>query len=111
MRAVDCGLADALVVVQAAEQRVPIKSVAAYYQTNPIVVISPKDKPIIEPRQLLGIKLGSKKGSATYQSLIALLTANNIQLEGLTLVDIGCGGAPRLGRQLDAMIAFRTREP
>ena len=111
IRAVDCALADALVVVQAAEQRVPIKSVAAYYQTNPIVVISPKDKPIIEPRQLLGIKLGSKKGSATYQGLIALLTANNIRLEDLTLVDIGFGVAPLLVRQVDAMMGFATSEP
>jgi NitT/TauT family transport system substrate-binding protein len=111
IRAVDCALADALVVVQAAEQRVPIKSVAAYYQTNPIVVISPKDKPITEPRQLLGIKLGSKKGSATYQGLIALLTANNMRLEDLTLVDIGFGVAPLLVRQVDAMMGFATSEP
>jgi NitT/TauT family transport system substrate-binding protein len=110
--AVDCALADALVVVQAAEQRVPIKSIAAYYQTNPIVLISPKDKPITEPRQLLGgIKLGSKKGSATYQGLIALLTANNMRLEDIKLVDIGFGVAPLLVRQVDAMMGFATSEP
>src|ERR1051325_4812324 len=80
---VDCALADSLVVVQAAEQRVPLKSIAAYYQTNPIVVVSPKSKPVTEPKQLLGIKIGSKKGSATYQGLIALLTANNMKLEDL----------------------------
>jgi NitT/TauT family transport system substrate-binding protein len=109
--AVDCALADSLVVVQAAEQRVPLKSIAAYYQTNPIVVISPKDKPITVPRQLLGIKLGSKKGSATYQGLIALLTANNMRLEDIRLVDIGFGVAPLLVRQVDAMMGFATSEP
>jgi NitT/TauT family transport system substrate-binding protein len=110
--AVDCALADALVVVQAAEQRVPIKSIAAYYQTNPIVLMSPKEKPITEPRQLLsGIKLGTKKGSATYQGLIALLTANNIRLEDIKLVDIGFGVAPLLVGQVDAMMGFATSEP
>jgi NitT/TauT family transport system substrate-binding protein len=109
--AVDCALADALVVVQAAEQRVPLKSVAAYYQTNPIVVASPKTKPITEPKQLIGIKLGSKKGSATYQGLIALLTANNMRLEDIKLVDIGFGVAPLLVGQVDALMGFATSEP
>lgn len=109
--AVDCALADSLVVVQAAEQRVPLKAIAAYYQTNPIVVISPKDKPIAEPRQLIGIKLGSKKGSATYQGLIALISANNMRLADIRLVDIGFGVAPLLVRQVDAMVGFATSEP
>ena len=108
---VDCALADSLVVVQAAEQRVPLKSIAAYYQTNPIVVISPKSKPITDPKQLLGIKLGSKKGSSTYQGLIALLTANNLRIEDIKLVDIGFGVAPLLVGQVDALMGFATSEP
>jgi NitT/TauT family transport system substrate-binding protein len=99
------------VVVQAAEQRVPLKSIAAYYQTNPIVVASPKTKPITEPKQLIGIKLGSKKGSATYQGLIALLAANNMRLEDIKLVDIGFGVAPLLVGQVDALMGFATSEP
>ena len=60
-KAVEFGLVDALVLVQGAQQRVPAKSIAAYYQRTPIVLISPKEKPVTDPRQLLeGIKLGSK---------------------------------------------------
>jgi hypothetical protein len=40
------------------------------------------------------VKLGIKKGSATYQGLIALLSANNIPIERIKLVDVGVGVAP-----------------
>ena len=73
-KAVDFALVDALVLVQGAEQRVPVKAVAVYYERSPIVLMSPKAKPITDVKQLLGdVKLGSKKGSATYQGLVALL--------------------------------------
>jgi NitT/TauT family transport system substrate-binding protein len=109
---VDFGLVDALVLVQAAQQRVPVKSIAAYYQRSPIVVISPKDKPVTSPQQLLsGIKLGSKKGSATYQGLVAFLAANNMQIEQIKMVDIGFGVAPLLVKQVDAIMGFSMNEP
>jgi NitT/TauT family transport system substrate-binding protein len=109
---VEFGLADALVLVQAAQQRVPAKSIAAYYQRSPIVLISPKDRPITNPRQLLdGVKLGIKKGSATYQGLIALLSANNVPIEQIRLVDVGIGVTPLLVRQVDAVMGFSMDEP
>jgi NitT/TauT family transport system substrate-binding protein len=109
---VDFGLVDALVLVQAAQQRVPIKSIAAYYQRSPIVLISPKDKPVTNPKQLLsGIKLGSKKGSATYQGLVAFLAANDMQVEQIKMVDIGFGVAPLLVKQVDAIMGFSMNEP
>jgi NitT/TauT family transport system substrate-binding protein len=109
--AIEFGLADALVLTQAAQQRVPLKAVAAYYLRTPIAVISPKAKPITLPSQLTGgIKLGSKKGSATFQGLIALLSANNIPLEQVKLVDIGFGVAPLLVGQVDALMGFTTSE-
>src|SRR5216684_2413915 len=51
-KAVEFGVADALVLVQAAEQRVPLTAVAAYYQRTPIVVLSPRSKPVTDPQQL-----------------------------------------------------------
>ncbi len=111
-RAVDVALVDALVLVQAAEQRVPVKSLAAYYQRTPICLMSPKAKPVTSVQQLLGdVKLGSKKGSATYQGLIALLGANNIKLESIKLVDIGFGVQPLLVKQVDAIMGFTMNEP
>ena len=111
-KAVEFGVADALVLVQAAEQRVPLTTVAAYYQRSPIVVLSPRSKPITDPQQLTqGVKLGSKKGSATFQGLRAFLAANDIPLEKVTLVDIGFGVQPLLVKQVDAMMGFSMNEP
>jgi ABC-type nitrate/sulfonate/bicarbonate transport system substrate-binding protein len=111
-KAVEFGLVDALVLLQGAQQRVPAKSIAAYYQRTPIVLISPKAKPITDPRQLLeGVKLGSKKGSATFQGLVALLSANGMQLEQIKLVDIGFGVQPLLVKQVDALMGFSMNEP
>ena len=111
-KAVEFGIADALVLVQAAEQRVPLTAVAAYYQHTPIVVLSPRSKPVTDPRQLTqGVKLGSKKGSATFQGLTAFLAANDIPLEKVTLIDIGFGVQPLLVKQVDAMMGFSMNEP
>jgi NitT/TauT family transport system substrate-binding protein len=110
--AIQFGVADALVLVQAAEQRVPLTAIAAYYQRTPIVVISPQAKPITDPLQLThGVKLGSKKGSATFQGLTAMLAANNIPMEKLSLVDIGFGVQPLLVKQVDAIMGFSMNEP
>jgi NitT/TauT family transport system substrate-binding protein len=63
-------------------------------------------------QQLLGdVKLGSKKGSSTYQGLVALLGVNNIKLEQIKLVDIGFGVAPLLVKQVDAIMGFTMNEP
>jgi NitT/TauT family transport system substrate-binding protein len=111
-KAVEFGIADALVLVQAAEQRVPLTAVAAYYQRTPIVVLSPRSKPVTDPRQLTqGVKLGSKKGSATFQGLTAFLAANDIPMDKVTLVDIGFGVQPLLVKQVDAMMGFSMNEP
>jgi NitT/TauT family transport system substrate-binding protein len=109
---VELGLVDALVLVQGAQQRVPAKSIAAYYQRTPIVLISPQAKPVTSPRQLLeGVRLGSKKGSATFQGLVALLAANGMQIEQIKLVDIGFGVQPLLVKQVDAIMGFSMNEP
>jgi NitT/TauT family transport system substrate-binding protein len=111
-KAVEFGLVDALVLVQGAQQRVPAKAIAAYYQRTPIVLISPQAKPVTSPRQLLeGVRLGSKKGSATFQGLVALLAANGMQMEQIKLVDIGFGVQPLLVKQVDAIMGFSMNEP
>ena len=111
-RAVDVAIVDALVLVQAAEQRVPVQSVAVYYQRSAITVISPQAKPVTSIRQLIGdVKVGSAKGSATYQGLIALLAVNNIKLEQVKVVDIGFGVQPLLVKQVDALMGFTNIQP
>ncbi len=110
--AVEVALVDALVLVQAIEQGVPVKSVAAYYQRSPITLMSPESDPVNDPQELLGdVTLGSKTGSATYQGLIALLAANGIRQEDINLAEIGFGVQPLLVGQVDAMMGFTMNEP
>lgn len=111
-RAVDVAIVDALVMVQAAEQRVPVKSVAAYYQRTAITAISPKTKPVTSVQQLLGdVKIGAPKASAVSQGLSALLSANNIKLEQVKVVNIGFGVQPLLVKQVDVLMGFTNIQP
>ncbi len=110
-RAVDLALVDALVLVQAREQQVPVQAIAAYYQRTPICVMSPQAKPVRSAQDLLGKKIGSKKGSATSQGLTLFLEANGIKPEQLQMVDIGFGVQPLLVGQVDAMMGFTMNEP
>src|SRR5437773_7539957 len=78
-RSIEVAIVDALVLVQAAEQRVPVRAVAVYYQRTPIVMISPKAKPVPSVQQLTGdVEVGAPKASAVYQGLVAMLAANNL---------------------------------
>lgn len=111
-RSVDVAIVDALVLVQAAEQRVPVKAIAVYYQRTPIVLISSKANPITSVKQLTGdVKVGAGKGSAVYQGLVAMLAANNLQPEQIKMVDIGFGVQPLLVKQVDALMGFANVQP
>lgn len=111
-RTVDVAVVDALVLVQAAEQRVPVKAIAVYYQRTPIVLISPKTKPVTSVQQLLGdVKVGAGKGSAVYQGLMAMLAANNLKPEQIKMVEIGFGVQPLLVKQVDALMGFTNVQP
>lgn len=110
-RAVELALVDALVLVQAREQQVPAQAVAAYYQRTPISLISPAAKPIKSAQEMLGKKIGSKKGSSTSQGLTLFLEANNIKPEQLQLVDIGFGVQPLVVGQVDGLMGFTMNEP
>lgn len=109
--AVDMAIVDALVLTQAAEQKVPVKSVAVYYQRTPIALISPKTKPITDPKQLTsGAKIGTKRASTTSQALTALLASAHIDPKQVNIVDIGFGVQPLLVHQVDALMGFTMNE-
>jgi len=110
-RAVEMALVDSLVLVQARAQQLPALAVAAYYQRTPIVLISPAKKPVKSAQEMLGKKIGSKKGSATSQGLTLFLEANGIKPEQLSLADIGFGVQPLLVGQVDALMGFTMNEP
>ena len=108
---VELGVADALVLAQGAEQQVPITAIAAYYQSSPVVVMSPKDAPITSPEQLPGVKLGHNSGSATSQGLEALTAANGMTMRDLNLIPMGFGVQPLLAGQVEAMMGFAMNQP
>ena len=111
-RSVDMAIVDALVLVQAAEQRVPVKAVAVYYQRTPIVLISSKANPVTSVKQLTGdVKVGAGRGSAVYQGLVAMLAANNLKPEQIKMVEIGFGVQPLLVKQVDALMGFTNVQP
>jgi len=108
---VEMALVDALVMVQAAEQGVPVRAVAAYYQRTPIALLSPKSKPVTAASQLVsGVKVGSKRASSTSQGLSALLAANRIDPKKVSIEDIGFGVQPLLVGQVDALMGFTMNE-
>ena len=110
-KAVEFGLVDALVLVQGVQQRVPAKSSRPITSGRRSCSSARRLSPL-RPRQLLeGIRLGSKKGSATFQGLVALLSVNGMQLEQIKLVDIGFGVQPLLVKQVDAIMGFSMNEP
>ncbi|WP_127753220.1 ABC transporter substrate-binding protein [Devosia sp. 1566] len=110
--AVEFGLVDGLVLVQAKAQDVPVVAIAGFYQDNPTVVISPQDSPITSPDQLTdGVLLGNKKGSATSQGLSAMLSANGISEDDVEMADVGFGVQPLLVGQVGAMMGFEMNEP
>ena len=109
---VTISIVDAMVLAQGLEQKVPVKSVAVYFQNTPFTLMSPKAKPITDVKQLTtGIKVGRRKASATYQGLLALLSANDIKPEQLNMVDIGFGVQPLLVRLIDVMIGSTITDP
>ncbi|WP_249977480.1 ABC transporter substrate-binding protein [Vreelandella olivaria] len=108
---VELGVADAFVLSQGAEQRVPVTSIAAYYQRSPVVVMSPQNAPVTSPEQLPGVKLGHNRGSATSQGLTALVAANDMALTDLNLIPVGFGVQPLLAGQVEAMMGFAMGQP
>jgi NitT/TauT family transport system substrate-binding protein len=111
-RSVDLGIVDALVLSQGIAQKVPLRSVAVYFQSTAFALISPKAKPITEVKQLTsGVKVGRRKASGTYQGLLALLAIHGIQPEQVNMVDIGFGVQPLVLKQVDVIAGISTDDP
>src|SRR5664280_1512123 len=56
------------------------------------------------------LRLDSKRASATYQGLMALLAVNKIDAKKVNLVDIGFGVQPLLVGQVDSLMGFTMNE-
>jgi len=97
------------ILVQGRGQGLPVKAVAAVYQSTPVAIASRADAPIETPEDLTkdGIKLGVAKASAAYQGLTLMLEAQGIDPADIEQVEIGFAGADALvAGKVDAFMAY-----
>jgi NitT/TauT family transport system substrate-binding protein len=97
------------VLVQGRGQGIPVKAVAAVYQSTPVAITSRADAPIETPQDLTkeGVTLGVAKASAAYQGLTLMLEAQEIDPADIEQVEIGFAGADALvSGKVDAFMAY-----
>jgi len=113
-KSIQFGLVDAPVVVQGRVKGVPVKSIAVYYQKTPQMIVwnAEKHPNIRSPKDLIGLKVGVKHKSSTFQGFRAFTRLQKIDMnKQMTLVPIGFGVAPLLAGQVDALVGFTLSEP
>lgn len=84
----DIGLADAGSAVIGAAQGIPVKVVAELFQVNAFAVIAMADSGIKRPKDLEGKRVGVTPGDALSQLWPALVGANGIDADRVTLVSM-----------------------
>ena len=111
--AVEFALVDAPVLVQGRVKGVPARAIAVYYQRTPHTIMwNAKKHTIRNPKDLIGLKVGVKKQSSTFQGFRVFTRAQGIDMQKqITMVPIGFGVAPLLAGQVDAMVGFTMNEP
>lgn len=111
--AIEFALVDAPVLVQGRVKGVPAKAIAVYYQRTPHTILwNAKKHTVRKPKDLIGLKVGVKKQSSTFQGFRVFAQAQGIDMKKqITLVPIGFGVAPLLAGQVDAMVGFTMNEP
>lgn len=110
---IEFGLVDAPVIVQGRVKGVPVKSIAVYWQRTPQMIVWNAGKHDVKtPKDLIGLKVGVKHKSSTFQGFRAFTRAQGIDMKkDMKLVPIGFGVAPLLAGQVDALVGFTTSEP
>ncbi|MBF4460776.1 twin-arginine translocation pathway signal protein [Pseudoclavibacter sp. RFBG4] len=107
---VQFALSDAASVGAAvAEQDAPLKIVATTFQKNPFTVLSLTDKGnIATPQDLIGKKIGVQDSNASVFK--ALLAANDIDEDQVTVVPVDFDPTPLMNGEVDGFMAYLTNE-
>jgi ABC-type nitrate/sulfonate/bicarbonate transport system substrate-binding protein len=87
----------------------PVKIVAVHFQTSPQAVISPADKPIKTPQDLIGKKVGVPP--ATQSIWNGFLKANGIDATKIKVVPVTFDPSPITTGAVDAILGFSTNQP
>ena len=90
----------------AVSQDIPIKCFATGAQVHPYTFFSLKKKPVHEPKDLVGKKVGIQATGVIL--LKALLAKNNIPEKGVEIVTIGADMTPMLTGQVDVVTGWLT---
>jgi ABC-type nitrate/sulfonate/bicarbonate transport system substrate-binding protein len=108
--AADVALSDAISIGAAVgNEGAPLKIIATTYQKNPFTVLSLKDGGNIQtPQDLIGKKIGVQDSNTSL--FLALLAANNISPDQLTIVPVQYDPAPLTNGEVDGFIAYLTNE-
>ncbi|PZU46981.1 MAG: twin-arginine translocation pathway signal protein [Microbacterium sp.] len=107
---VQFALSDAASVGAAvAEQDAPLKIIATTFQKNPFTILSLKDGAnIATPEDLKGKKIGVQDSNASVFK--ALLAANGISEDELTIVPVDFDPTPLMNGDVDGFMAYLTNE-
>ncbi|MBT0773137.1 ABC transporter substrate-binding protein [Kineosporia sp. J2-2] len=103
------GLSSVDVVARAVAEGAPLKIIAATLQTNPTSIMSLADNPVNTLADLKGKKLCSQTSG---QSVInAVLTANDIDPDDVTMVPADYDPAPLVAGDCDAFVSVLNNQP
>ncbi|GEP47583.1 ABC transporter substrate-binding protein [Microbacterium saccharophilum] len=92
-----------------AEQDAPLKIIATTFQKNPFTILSLKDGAnIATPEDLIGKKIGVQDSNASVFK--ALLAANGITEDQLTIVPVDFDPTPLMNGDVDGFMAYLTNE-
>ncbi|MCW2748068.1 MAG: transporter substrate-binding protein [Nocardioidaceae bacterium] len=106
----DFGLSNAVSTGAAiANSQFPLKIVGTTYQKNPFSILSLGDKGNIKtPQDMIGKKIGVQDPNLSLFK--ALLKANNIDEDQVTIVPNGFDVAPLEDKKIDGLVAYITNE-
>ncbi len=107
---VDVALSDAVSIGSAvANEGAPLKIIGTTYQKNPFTVLSLADGGnILTAEDLKGKKIGVQDSNTSL--FLALLAANGISPDELTIVPVQYDPAPLTNGEVDGFIAYLTNE-
>lgn len=86
-------------LIQARANGIPVKAIAAQYQTGPFGLISLAERPIKTIRDAIGRKVGLQAGARP--TFAQILAANDISADKMTIVPVGIDPTPLVTGQVD----------
>lgn len=105
------GFASGYTALAARTKGLPLMALAVFFQKSPIGVISPQEKGIVKPKDLLGKKIATDIQSTKHEQFTAFLKKNRVDKSRLTFIPVtGEGMGPVLAGRADAWLHFSNQD-